>query len=712
MKFFKLLALPCFTMVMFLGSCTTAFESQKKTKEEQNKFTIFPAGNITPLGWMKGMENAAIKGYTGNFEGINKLAEHKMPLNSWMTISQKMHGWGALEEEGYYLDGLVRLAYISHDESLITKVKSKIDPVIKAQEADGFFLNPEMRKGFYEANLNQGLMNPKFTTHDDGEENPDQSKKETYDRLLPSKVSRYYWVCAVFNRGVLALYDATKDKKYIDFLYTFYKNIPEFVREVPKNNPISGTEMHFDRQLSNLEVLFGVADRLQDKALRNKGLRILKNQASGIKKSFLDKNFTYARVCHGVTFNEVYKIYATTVNCNKADYLQASENAFHFLKEENGQSYGVNSANEYLRGIGAFTSTELCDVVDWSWSLMWLMKSTGRAYYGDDIEKAFFNAYPAANDKYHKHVYVFAPNRIEGLKYKYRDEEHNFDYTQRPFCCTGNLNRELPNYIMHMIVKTQDKGLAFLLYGPNHLNGTIENKKIAITTTTDYPFRERINIHIDENRVGTLPLYFRIPRWCSNAKIEINGETKSVNIDKNGLVHFDRTWKVGDEITLIFPMEVKLVQGKEKKLVDLKTQQEMYVAPGASRIDTKAKVVSGAPYSYLMRGPLLYTKAFEDIDDNSGVSKSMDYQYALLPAESAVPVSITEKSVTDNWVWSYDNAPVILTIEAQKVSWKQSTEYGALPDHLFKADRSARRKIKMIPFGCAKFRMTMFPIAK
>lgn len=84
-------------------------------------------------------------------------------------------------------------------------------------------------------------------------------------------------------------------------------------------------------------------------------------------------------------------------------------------------------------------------------------------------------------------------------------------YRLRPAvaCCTGNVNRFMPNYIMNMI-SASEKEIFVKLYGA----ADFEINGIAIKERTNYPFDENIVFDIKTQRTFTLSL--RIPKWCKN----------------------------------------------------------------------------------------------------------------------------------------------------------------------------------------------------
>ncbi len=223
------------------------------TASAQDKLMPFSASAYSPHGWLKGMQDRAIEGYTGHMEKYSEPNDKmRFPLNTWAEMPYKEMPWGDLEAEAYYLDGLVRLAYISKDKGLITKVRGVIDAIVANQQEDGYFFTPSKRDSFQKVDLEQGLEDPKYTYKDDGEIG--SYATSAVQRHLPSQLSRDYWATAVLNRGVLALYDASGDEKYIQFLKRFYDYMPEFEREVNQDNAASGTEMHFSRHLNKLPV--------------------------------------------------------------------------------------------------------------------------------------------------------------------------------------------------------------------------------------------------------------------------------------------------------------------------------------------------------------------------------------------------------------------------------------------------------------------------
>ncbi|VGO18747.1 beta-L-arabinofuranosidase domain-containing protein [Pontiella sulfatireligans] len=705
------LGLLCTACVVVQAVVTTVFATES---HGIGVLEPLPAGAIQPRGWLETMAQAASDGHTGHMEEINEQGKYSLPVASWKNINKKARGWANYEQEGYYLDGLVRLAYQLNDPELIAKAKGEIDPVIDAQKENGSFVGKKLEPICSLGPIDQKLMSPeeRLTYKDDGEAPEEIAEKGSrkQPKLMPNSTSRYLWSVSVFNRAVLALYDASGEQKYLDFLVKYYRNFPDYHREVPDQVPVGGAELHFCRHLVNCEVMFEVAQRSGDTLIRDKALKILKSYESGMVETWLRGDFATSRITHGVTFNELFKLYATAPAGTDPRYVAVAETAFRFLQDEHIQPFGVNSANEYLRGIGGFKGTELCNIVDMAWSVTWLARQTGKASYGDVLENAFFNAFPASIDHYQQHSYLISPNRLPGvLCSQNRSTKHDFLPVWKPECCTGNLNRALPNYVMYMAMKTQDSGLAMLTYGPNHISTTVKGTAVEISSQTDYPFKDQLSWTVAPASDVSFPLYLRIPAWCENPVVKVNG--KPVNASSaDGFVKIDRNWKNGDQVSLQLPMNAVVHMGTELELMDKKTGKRSYTSPGSARVDTVGYLVEGAPFAYVTRGPLLYTLGVAAKDANTAADAGMVYNFAMKPGE-ITGADVVEHDVK-GWVWEYGNAPVQLEIPAQKIDWKIDTKVGALPMQTFKANSSKEEMITLVPFGCAKFRLTAFPVVE
>jgi hypothetical protein len=88
-------------------------------------------------------------------------------------------------------------------------------------------------------------------------------------------------------------------------------------------------------------------------------------------------------------------------------------------------------------------------------------------------------------------------------------------------CCTANFNQGWPKFTSHLFARTQNNGIAAMLYAPATLTTTINNQPIVISLDTQYPWGEVLQFSI---KAGiTFPFYLRIPAWANSATVQING---------------------------------------------------------------------------------------------------------------------------------------------------------------------------------------------
>lgn len=631
-------------------------------------YTPFEVGEVKPDGWLHDWATTAAKGMT------KTLSDFYWPFTTgWADPS--MGGWWPYEQAGYYTDGLVRLGYILGDSTLIHKAEKIMQAVVARQSPDGYIHsnNPAYRKNW-------------------------NTEAEDYG---------VFWSQAVFGRAALAYYSATGDRSVLEMLQRSFQSIPVFQR-TQTQYPLSGDEMTSLRKLVNIEVMIETARYGGSRELLDRTLAICKNFESAFIDSWVNRQEFYrTAICHGVTYNEVAKQLATVYAWNgRKDYFDASANAFDFLEKNYLLPNGVNSSNEYLRGNGAFEGAETCDISDFVWSNIWLARASGRAHYGDNIERAVFNAFPGVmSPDFKLSMYETAPNRIPGLHLRYRDDGNSFKEMHWPTCCTGNLNRILPNYVINMWMHNQRQELMLLTYGPSHL--LTRDGRYDLRMQTEYPFRDSIRIEVNRIPAGE-KLLLRVPEWCHEAQCRVNGKLQKSAV-KEGFIHIDRKWKSGDVVELIFPMKPEIRTGHER--FALYKGEETYWGSGH---DTAPQYVidgfrDGAAYATVNYGALLFALPLYDKTDwgfdlNEGAW--MDFNYALSP-DAVKEAKVELSGLHQPFYWAKEWAPVKITLPVGKISWNPDKGDPRLPEVC--PEPYARQTVTLIPYGCARYRMAVFP---
>lgn len=163
-------------------------------------------------------------------------------------------------------------------------------------------------------------------------------------------------------------------------------------------------------------------------------------------------------------------------------------------------------------------------------------------------------------------------------------------------CCPPNIARLLGSLGQYIYAQSEND-LWVNLYVGGTASATVEGDVLLkLTQETDYPWSGDVKITVDPEKSVKFALNLRIPDWCNNFKVGINGESYSANAVSNGYLSIDREWQSNDTVELNLDMPVERIYAHP------------YVRDNLGR-------------SALRRGPLVY--CFEDIDNPDGAFETL-----------------------------------------------------------------------------------------
>ncbi|MCC6125969.1 MAG: glycoside hydrolase family 127 protein [Pirellulales bacterium] len=631
-------------------------------------FTPLPPGAVEPAGWLRDWALAAREGITGHLDEWSPVYR-----DGWKGIPIQAPGsrpdgagW-PLEQCAYWLDGALRLGYILHDDALIKKAVERLDLVVNG--------------------VNRGANSFIYWR-----KNPISYPADGFNS----------WACSHLGRALVGWYEASGNRRVLEALVRVYSQYP-LPRDRFKLDDVSG--------ICNLDPMLETYAFSGEKKILENALDAAKSP--GVDATFRAWENRQYDPGHAVCAYEKLRLPILLYPWTGEDrYRQSSLRALEWVSERHMLSFGVASGMENLAGIGAFRLTETCDVAAFLWSAAWLYRIEGERTFGDGIERAFFNAgaAPIARD-FQTMCYYQSPNRIESDTLP--AEQPNapgkgclkFDRLAYPrvLCCVGAVNRLIPSYIAHLWMNTGDRGLAATLYGPCTVSATVGEKiPLKLTCQTAYPFEETVRITVDPGQKASFPLYFRIPAWCSGARLTLNGNSLDATPDAKGFVRIERLWSKGDLVELFFPMSVQIAQGYE-------TEYPKYYRGYFNFKPDEVFEKRRFPYASVTCGPLLFALPIADEDPNTRVAEAR-WQFALdVEAErGAAEAEVERGPMPSKWDWPLA-APVAIKLPARVFDWKPS-DVQALPAE--PVEGAAAETIRLIPYGCTKFRISMFPVTK
>jgi DUF1680 family protein len=125
-------------------------------------------------------------------------------------------------------------------------------------------------------------------------------------------------------------------------------------------------------------------------------------------------------------------------------------------------------------------------------------------------------------------------------------------------CCPTNVLRILAQ-MQSYLYSTAGNGLWIHHYG----GSVFDNGRYRVKQTTEYPWEGRVEIAV-EKAPEDAAIHLRIPAWAEGASIRVNGKPLVSPIRAGAYVAVRHPWRQGDTVTLILPMEIRLMRAHRK----------------------------------------------------------------------------------------------------------------------------------------------------
>lgn len=228
-----------------------------------------------------------------------------------------------------------------------------------------------------------------------------------------------------------------------------------------------------------------------------------------------------------------------------------------------------------------------------------MLQMDTKSVYADVIERALYNVILASMSRDGKHFFYVNPLEVWPEAIQKDSRKHHVKLERQKWfdcaCCPPNVARFLTS-LGQYIYTIKDGNILIHLYIGNEAVIELQDMKFTLRMMTDYPKNGNIHLSIENlNNPQNFTLSLRIPEWCQDYTLKINGKQVNLTTDmvKNGYLHLQRIWENNDSITLSFKMDILMIESHP------------YVRYNANKVA-------------IQRGPIVY--CLEEVDNGPNLS--------------------------------------------------------------------------------------------
>ncbi len=211
--------------------------------------------------------------------------------------------------------------------------------------------------------------------------------------------------------------------------------------------------------------------------------------------------------------------------------------------------------------------TETCAAIALVFFAQRMFHMEAKAEYIDVLEKALYNGVLSGISEDGKKFFYVNPLEVQPEVCENRDDHKHVKATRQKWfgcaCCPPNIARLLAS-IGEYIYSFSDDELYVNLYADSTANVKINEQEISIEQKTDYPWDGKVNITLATEKNLEFTLALRIPSWCRDAEVKVNGEVIKNDVADNGYLYLERNWINGDKVELILNMSVERIYSNPK----------------------------------------------------------------------------------------------------------------------------------------------------
>lgn len=183
----------------------------------------------------------------------------------------------------------------------------------------------------------------------------------------------------------------------------------------------------------------------------------------------------------------------------------------------------------------------------------------GDSRFADVLERELYNAFPSSVSLKGDTFFYVNPLSSKG--------QHHRQSWYGCACCPTNIVRVMPQVPAYAYARSDD-GIWVNLYMAGEASVSLKSGEVRLGVETKYPWDGKVKIMVTPKSATEFAINLRVPGWCDEASVGINGRALTdLSMDK-GYAVIRRQWKAGDVVEMDMPMPVRRIQAHPNVLAD------------------------------------------------------------------------------------------------------------------------------------------------
>lgn len=504
----------------------------------------------------------------------------------------------------------------------------------------------------------------------------DEKDRPTYDS----------WGVQLISKVLTVYYECSLDERIPDALYRVLKNYFELL----KSSTIKLFDWGKARWFEALIAIRFLYERKQEDWLIHLA-KLLKEQGTDyntLTDRWVRPLNKWTFETHIVNITMMLKYEALYCDLLGEPYADRAERLRQILKTYNGTAVETFTGDECLSGLSPIQGTELCAVVEQMYSYEHLFAYSGDPKWAERLEKLAFNALPATiSEDMWTHQYDQLSNQIACITFPGKPifrtngkEAHLFGLEPNFGCCTANFNQGWPKLTLS----------AFMHQGNTVINALpipsmLQSDGVSILLETNYPFENSFTYKIEAKKDTIFKI--RIPSFAKNLLVDgAAADTSELSFEIGA----------GEQRTITLSFET------------------------APKLKQRPHHLHSIEYGSLVFSlPISYEKRMLEYERKEVERKFPYCDYELLPCSEwsyglASPTLSLKRAPLSEIPFSEKNPPLRIKAALQKIAWglEDGYEWVCAKSPQSTVPLSEPQELELIPYGCAKLRMTELPLIK